>query len=237
MRWIQRYGGWAFELGIGSRSELQLRHLLEIVDSRGRASVEEKIQTFIEDLKVQLSQEGAEQRRRITALDLLFKRPYWSRVWVVQELVSASQALFVCGTEKVTEEALHHSLRLLRNFRRYQILKFGQDNSPSEPQRASLISINTHDPIALLKFRRAAGLFPLVYLLRSLRTFGATDPRDKIFTLLGIASDAKALALCPDYGKSCEEVYSEVALTLIRNGHYDLLSLSDSSKRIVGLPS
>ncbi len=32
-------------------------------------------------------------------------------------------------------------------------------------------------------------------------------------------------------------MYSEVAFTLIRNRYYDLLSLGDSSKRIVGLPS
>ena len=239
MRWIQRYGEWALKLDIGSRPELQLRHLLEIVDLRGRASVDQQIQTFVEDLKVHLSQEGAEQLLRITALDLLFKRPYWSRVWVVQELVSASKVLFVCGTQTVTEEVLHHSLRLLRNFRRYEILKVGQDTSPSEHQRASLVSIDNHDPIALLKFRRAraAGPFPLVYLLRNLRSFGATDPRDKIFALLGVASDARALGLSPDYRKSCEEVYSEVALALIRSGHYDPLSLKDSSKQIVGLPS
>jgi hypothetical protein len=83
MRWIQRYGGWAFELGIGSQPELQLRHLLEKLDSRGRAPVEDKIQRFVEDLKIQLSQEGAEQLMRIAALDLFFKRPYWRRVWVV----------------------------------------------------------------------------------------------------------------------------------------------------------
>ncbi|KAF4637006.1 hypothetical protein G7Y89_g1055 [Cudoniella acicularis] len=237
MRWIQQYGGLASELGIGSRPELQLRYLLEMVDSHGKGHVEGKIQTFVEDLKIQLSQDSAEKSMCITALELLFKRPYWSRVWVVQELVNASNTLFVCGTEKITEDALHHSLRLLRNFRRYQILKVGQDTSASQSQTSSIISIETQHPIKLLKFRRATGPFPLIYLMRSLRTFGATDPRDKVFALLGIAGDAKALGLCPDYRKSCKKVYTELALALIRNGYHDPLSLSDSSGGIDGLPS
>ncbi|TVY25852.1 Heterokaryon incompatibility protein 6,OR allele [Lachnellula hyalina] len=237
MRWIQRYGGQALELGIGSRPELQLRHLLKTVDSPRAAPIDEKTLEFVADLKIQLSQNGAEQLKRIKALDLLFRRPYWSRVWVVQELISASEAHFICGLEKVAEEACHHALRLLRNYRRYQILRFGQNKSPQDPLWTSLVSLDTHDPIALLKFRRAASPFPLVYLLRSLRKFGATDPRDKVFALLGIASDAKALGLHCDYKKSCEDVYCEVARALIQNGHYDILSLGNLSKGSVGLPS
>ncbi|TVY15876.1 Heterokaryon incompatibility protein 6, OR allele [Lachnellula arida] len=223
MQWIQRYA--------------RHRRLLEKADLCGTESVEGKIQTFIEDLKIQLSQDSAEQLMCVAAVEQLLKRPYWSRVWVVQELVSTSNTLFVCGTEEVTEDALHHSLRLLRNFRRYHTLKVSQDTSASQSQRASIISIDTQHPITLLKFRRATGPFPLIYLMRSLRKFGATDPRDKVFALLGIAGDAEALGLHPDYRKSCEEVYTELALTLIRNGYHDPLSLSDSSRHITGLPS
>jgi hypothetical protein len=237
MRWIQRYGGLASELGIGSRPELQLRRLLEKADLYGTGSFEGKIQTFIEDLKIQLSQDSAEQLMCVAALEQLLKRPYWSRVWVVQELASASDTRFVCGTEEVTEDALHHSLRLLRNFRRYHTLKVSRDTSASQSQRSSIISIDTQHPITLLKFRRATGPFPLIYLMRSLRKFGATDPRDKVFALLGIAGDADALGLRPDYRKSCEEVYTELALTFIRNGYHDPLSLSDSSRDITDLPS
>ncbi|TVY87284.1 Heterokaryon incompatibility protein 6,OR allele [Lachnellula willkommii] len=177
MQWNQRYGVLASELGVGSCPELQLRRLLEKADLCGTESVEREIQTFIEDLKIQLSRDSAEQLMCVAAVEQLLKRPYWSRVWVVQELVSASNTLF------------------------------------------SNRSLPTH------------------LLMRSLRKFGATDPRDKVFALLGIAGDAEALGLHPDYRKSCEEVYTELALTLIRNGYHDPLSLSDSSRDITGLPS
>jgi len=73
--------------------------------------------------------------------------------------------------------------------------------------------------------------------MRSLRSFQATDPRDKVFALLGIAADTKALGLHPDYRKSCEEVYTDLARTLIQNGYIELLSLCEFPKQISSLQS
>jgi hypothetical protein len=236
MHWIQQYGGRSFELGIGLKPEMQLRHLLESLEARGKDLIDNKLERFIEDLKVQLSPANPEHTSVITSLLKLLKRAYWSRIWVVQELTSASNVLFVCGKRAVTEDALHHALRLLRNFRLYQLLKLGED-APTMHSGVSIIEIDTRNPIILLKIRRAAQPSPLIYLMRSLRHFQATDPRDKVFALLGIAADTKALGLHPDYRKSCEEVYTDFARTLIQNGYIELLSLCEFPKQIPGLPS
>lgn len=89
----------------------------------------------------------------------------------------------------------------------------------------SLSSIPTSNPINLLKLRRGSGSYQLAYLVRSLRLFQATDPRDKVFSLISIASDATELAVSPDFSKSCSEVYINVAKTFIRKGYLEVLSL------------
>jgi hypothetical protein len=237
LQWIQQYGGQSFELGIGTKPELRLRYLLEAHDASWKGFADERLKGFIEDLKEQLSPANPGHAHLITALLKLFQRAYWKRIWIVQELTSASSLLFMCGNRTVTHDSLNHALRLLRNFGQYDFLQRNHSTPVAHSQGVSIISINTSNAINLLKFRRAAELSPLIHLLRAFRRFQATDPRDKVFALLGIARDAEALDLRPDYRKSCEDVYTDIARTLIQNGYIELLSLCEVPKQITGLPS
>ena len=56
---------------------------------------------------------------------------------------------------------------------------------------------------------------PLRDLLRECRYRRATDPRDKIFSLLGMMGDKLSTYLIPDYSKSVSEVYANVAFHFI----------------------
>ena len=237
MQWIQQYGGRSFELDIGTKPDLRLRYLLETVEASGKDLVDKRLKGFIEDLKEQFSPANLEHTGFDTALLDLFKRAYWSRIWVVQELTSASRLLFMCGNETMTDDSLNHALRLLRNFGQYRRLHWDHDTPIAHSKEASIISIDIGNPINLLKFRRAAGPSPLIHLLRSFRHFQATDPKDKVLALLGIARDVEALGLHPDYRKSCKEIYTDLARTLIQNGYIEVLSLCKFPKQIAGLPS
>jgi len=44
----------------------------------------------------------------------------------------------------------------------------------------------------------------------------ATDPRDKVFALLGLVSHALEESILPDYQKSASEVYTNMAKHLLR---------------------
>ena len=55
----------------------------------------------------------------------------------------------------------------------------------------------------------------LLSLIRLLNQFEATDPRDKLFALLGIDSVVD-VTVRPDYGKSPEKVYIDFACAFIR---------------------
>jgi hypothetical protein len=78
----------------------------------------------------------------------------------------------------------------------------------------------------------------LLALLISTRKFEATDPRDKIYGLLGVASDAQALGITPNYSSTIQEVYIDVARRLIRyTGSFDVLKFVETLKHDDSLPS
>jgi hypothetical protein len=69
------------------------------------------------------------------------------------------------------------------------------------------------------------------------RTIGATDPRDCVYALLGIANDEAAKDIVADYTLSCEQAYIMTARALLRHGHDDTLSLCRKRDPSRNLPS
>lgn len=236
MLWIQCYGSLAHRFGIGTKPDLQLRPLLHTFESDPGRLPQQALVEFLRDIPTQLSSSTRGSDNVVVALYELFTRPYWSRVWIVQELAFAKHVQFVCGKMAVPEELLHHSLRLLRNFTRYERIKLGQTAQQIISNPAST-QIDVRNPVNVLKIRRTAGPFPLMYLIRTLRFFQASDPRDRVFALLSFAIDAASLGIKADYQKSYQEVYLETTMALIKEGFLDILSLGQPHKNISGLPS
>lgn len=63
-----------------------------------------------------------------------------------------------------------------------------------------------------------------------------TDPRDKVFALLGPCSNSSTIGIKADYTKPCAMVYAEVTFVLLQAGFYDVLRYNDY-KDSEGLPS
>jgi hypothetical protein len=78
----------------------------------------------------------------------------------------------------------------------------------------------------------------LLELLRITSTsFACTDPRDRIFALLGITNDAN-LSICADYTKTVEDVYTEATMYLINaENNIDMLLDQRTSRRTSSLPT
>jgi hypothetical protein len=243
MKWIQDYGGRSHQLNIGGVGGPRLISLLDALDGLDRPSdelVDEEATLFAADLREQLSPANSWHADMITALLKLFRRAYWSRIWVVQELASASNLIFVCGNDTASDNSLYDALRLLRNFTQYQNLKWNrmvQETHFVKPSDVSLTAINTGRPINLLKFRRAAHPAPLIHLIRAFRFFSSTDPKDKVFALLGISRDAEVLGLRADYNMTCEQVYTDTARRLIHAGYLDILGIVQFPKNVPSLQS
>lgn len=78
----------------------------------------------------------------------------------------------------------------------------------------------------------------LLQLLKSYRDREATDPRDKVYALLGIAGDLSIYRIVPDYSISFEEVYKATTLQFIlAYRSLEVLNLSFGLSKASELPS
>lgn len=73
--------------------------------------------------------------------------------------------------------------------------------------------------------------------LQSARSFECSDPRDRIFAFLGLSGDAEMLGMLPDYEKSCERLYIEFAVSILKAYPYLRLLCYASCCRRLDLPS
>jgi len=163
-------------------------------------------------------------------LDLL-RRPWFNRVWVLQELVLARDPWVQCG-----------KLRLRWN-RIYDFLY-----PTAQPQGSSMSREDMTLP-GMQKLRNLyhASLFSgtpkpdLLDLVVSRRGLGVSDDRDMIFAHLGLASDLPDHRIAVDYKKSCGRVYEDFALYVMEK--FDISHITchvediPPEQRMQGLPS
>ncbi|KAK3495217.1 heterokaryon incompatibility protein-domain-containing protein [Neurospora hispaniola] len=121
--------------------------------------------------------------RRCNSLKEILDRPWFRRVWILQEVASANKATILCGSKAMSSQGFG----LLPS-----LLGFEPD-----PHIEAVLDI-------LPGFRRKESWWDekqtLETLLLKFGTSEATDHRDNIYALLGIASDARASnTLLPDY--------------------------------------
>lgn len=91
-----------------------------------------------------------------------------------------------------------------------------------------------------LRYRRKTGkTFSLEQLLyHAIDTqMQATDPKDLVFALLGVARDAGDLGIRVDYDMPYEMLYTAVAVAQLQRGHLHIFALCISSAHLQDLPS
>ena len=153
------------------------------------------------------------------ALSRIFSRPYFRRSWIIQEVALAQHAVVHCGPYVMDWD-------LLAAASGYQMGQLASDAENAHDAVAAIVEFKRHD--------HGRGNNLVDALFTSYR-FNCTDPRDKIFAMLGLT---KALVFQPDYFSSVEDVYLKTAQSLILAlGNLDILCCVSHPKRIATLPS
>lgn len=129
------------------------------------------------------------------SLEELLRRPYFTRMWCVQEVLVSSWAVAQCEDLEIDFADLIASCLFVHS---------SQTNMfASTLEFWNYLYLYRHVPDSLPKKSQVEGsLGPMLMLLTTLRDFEATDPRDKIFTLLGICDEGldPSLALTQTIG-------------------------------------
>jgi hypothetical protein len=157
------------------------------------------------------------------ALMQLLSRPYWTRMWIIQELAAASSIVILCGCHQLSWEVFSNA----------GLIAAVDKTTGNEPktrfQQINKFRVDKlrRNPISLLEalYRSQSAL--------------STDPKDKLYALLGLVFDGDTFILEPNYALSKEEVYTDFSLALIKNGlPLDFIYLRTSNRQIDGsLPS
>jgi hypothetical protein len=177
------------------------------------------------------------------ALSSFIQRPWFSRVWIIQELAVAKSLTIHCGTKQLEWSILRDAMpAFLRRFGLY----LNTTNTDVSLERVfTLLAIRNlvteHKPDFKLPSVRLQELElsridagrtnkqvrpgDLLQFVQGTRLFGATEPKDRIFALLGLAPRSDSESVTVNYLVSQSEVYKQFAQTMIsQSSTLDILS-------------
>jgi hypothetical protein len=137
------------------------------------------------------------------ALVRLCERPYWRRMWIIQEILHAERIVMWCGSKWVEWNAIEQL---------YLTLKSLQDEA-WDAHHESVLEV-LHSAAAVMAWQRAHWRHPSVTaprlqtLVEVFQEWQCGDVRDKVFALVSMAS--RDTAIEPDYSLTAREVFIAV---------------------------
>jgi hypothetical protein len=159
------------------------------------------------------------------SLEKLFRRPWWTRTWVYQEFVVSKEIFFICGPDSLSNKKLRDALMsrelFLSSTARNSVdwaktarVRYSAATRIHRLQYQRLVVQLRH-----LRKRRKLPLntlksFDLLKLIMLTADLEATDPRDKLYALLGI-DDVCDINVSVDYGHLVSKVYTDFAINYI----------------------
>ncbi len=140
------------------------------------------------------------------AVKALLSRPWFGRMWILQELGAASSATMMCGKKSIPWQDVSNLIDHIRGNLTLRILVFGTSES-------SLLACRRLENLKSFRERFLGREFCFFSALCMSRSFDATDPRDKIFALVGCCNQENLIQ--PDYSIDTRRLYQAIA-------HYSL---------------
>jgi hypothetical protein len=138
----------------------------------------------------------------------LFQKPYWSRVWIIQEVVLAKDLTILFGNHSLGLEHLEACFSLLQSMDQTDIASDRFAHHSSHGLQTMLAIMRTRR-----EFRDRGGCDYFEILLR-FKHHLATHPADKIFGFLGLTvNDGPAILI--DYSQSVREIYSRATIAIM----------------------
>jgi hypothetical protein len=162
-------------------------------------------------------------------LDLLIflKKPWWGRIWTIQEYILAQKTEFLCGPHCFPGSTLPALAKsYFKHFKRCC-------NFPADIKSLGISEIFNHMTTILdsENFRAQIGRVSFLELASSFRTRETSELRDKIYGLLGLSETYSAKLV--DYSLSTEAAYEEATIQIISstgklNAFSHIFALEDS---------
>ncbi|KAK8249087.1 heterokaryon incompatibility protein-domain-containing protein [Phyllosticta capitalensis] len=155
--------------------------------------------------------------KRLKAIGAFLELPWFRRVWVLQEAALSRAALVMIGEYSLNADDFNRGFSMLCGVRDYlRIAGTGRQSLAV----ADFLTKKLGRATAIVMSRDAVQLRQLLHLLANPDApLEASDERDFVFGMLGLATDAKRLGIHSDYSKKWGQIRHDVARAFLQ--HYD----------------
>lgn len=220
----------------------QIRELSSIIPESGtlQAFISSDTRANLSERFINMMRDKFGTRREMFEF---FRLPWWTRTWILQEAALAKNVKFLAGSETISFTDIYQA-----------IVPFYLSILDNPISTIEALNMSDEEEVAITRFAHVVNtraIFEHNYddrfkstRLQSLLTWTArakaTDPRDKIYGLLGIISDEGKDKLIPRYDLSVQQVYLKAVVWYLTQ--YDTLSIlgqcfSGYSEDLLTLPS
>lgn len=121
-------------------------------------------------------------------------REYWHRVWIILELALSKEVVIMCGSAQLTWAAIKSTLAVSKPVKGLNHLR----------EIARLRTTIVED--------KPVHIYDALYSSHQSR---ASEPRDKVFALLGLAYNGAAIMPIPNYAQSIPDLCLEMTISAI----------------------
>jgi hypothetical protein len=165
------------------------------------------------------------------AAELFFGKSWWTRIWTYQEYTVANDQTYLWGTDLMSDRTLRNTVRGWNRFKHSEAWKA---QSGEQSRNMGLVGLDRYYArtwarnIRRLRqinepAQRGLPVMDLPRLLTLTRSLHASDPRDRLYGLLGI-DEGKDIAIHPDYRAPVSTVYTDFAVSWMETrNNLDLL--------------
>lgn len=151
------------------------------------------------------------RRKQFLALYGFFRRPYWTRIWVIQEVNNGGNAVTVfCGQDTIPWLELEGVCDKLREVKEHIATKV----FPNDASMSNVLLNGGPKNLELSRFSSDKAFSSLFELLLTHTGKASTDPKDKVYALVGLSTSASTFGIL-DYTSSERDAFIHTAKHII----------------------
>lgn len=151
-------------------------------------------------------------------LNLVYERPWFSRLWTVQEVALAKQPVLCYGRGRLPWSSFAYAISLLK-------AAHSGSNYAMRSRDAFLRAASVVEARAIFHLQHTSSYsHRFMDILETLRTQDCTVDHDRVYALLNLQSPDIRFAIEPNYSGSMTHVYIDCALRALEQGNADLLN-------------
>ncbi|KAM0263718.1 hypothetical protein ACHAQJ_001032 [Trichoderma viride] len=186
----------------------------------------------------------------IRAIYHLLTRPYWRRLWILQEVARGRRGLPVlCGSRCISLRDIYQALKvitidgnalghvIISSVKNYGVMEKSWDSTLGDTYGIS--EKLWERPIEMIELQQQEDQSPALYegplgaFLLSRDAF-ASDQRDRVYGILGIPCLSNLVSIWPDYFVTPNETFMSFSQTLFASGDLNGLRLVNSPVPSIG---